>query len=67
MVAIVKFLSDNGGPFIVNIYPFISLYIDSNFPVEYAFFDGNPLPFVDGKATYSNMFDANYDTLMWAL
>ncbi|KAL5540132.1 hypothetical protein UlMin_042356 [Ulmus minor] len=67
MVAIVKFLSDNGGPFTVNIYPFISLYIDSNFPVEYAFFDGNPSPLVDGKATYSNMFDANYDTLVWAL
>ncbi|KAL5578073.1 hypothetical protein UlMin_019772 [Ulmus minor] len=67
MVAIVKFLSDNGGPFTVNIYPFITLYIVSNFPVEYAFFDGNPSPLVDGKATYSNMFDANYDTLVWAL
>ncbi|GFZ09140.1 O-Glycosyl hydrolases family 17 protein [Actinidia rufa] len=32
LLAIVKFLSDNGAPFTVNIYPFISLYIDPNFP-----------------------------------
>ncbi|XP_030498289.1 glucan endo-1,3-beta-glucosidase 6 [Cannabis sativa] len=67
MIAIVKYLSDNGAPFTVNIYPFISLYTDDNFPVEYAFFDGNASPIVDGKATYYNMFDANYDTLVWAL
>lgn len=67
MLAIVKFLSDNGGPFTVNIYPFISLYIDSNFPVEYAFFDGNSSPINDGGATYYNMFDANHDTLVRAL
>ncbi|KAF3436698.1 hypothetical protein FNV43_RR19445 [Rhamnella rubrinervis] len=67
MLAIVKFLNDNSAPFTVNIYPFISLYTDANFPVEYAFFDGNASPIVDGQATYSNMFDANYDTLVWAL
>lgn len=67
MLAIVKFLNDNGGPFTVNIYPFISLYIDPNFPVEYAFFDGNASPIIDGGMTYNNMFDANYDTLVWAL
>ena len=67
MLAIVKFLNDNGGPFTVNIYPFISLYTDANFPVEYAFFDGNASPVMDGGMTYNNMFDANYDTLVWAL
>lgn len=67
MIAIVKFLSENGGPFTVNIYPFISLYIDSNFPVDYAFFDGNPTPVDDGGVTYTNMFDANHDTLVHAL
>ncbi|XP_059636746.1 glucan endo-1,3-beta-glucosidase 6-like [Cornus florida] len=67
MLAIVKYLSDNGGPFTVNIYPFISLYTDSNFPVEYAFFDGNASPITDGGTTYYNMFDANHDTLVWAL
>lgn len=67
MIQITKFLNDNGSPFTVNIYPFISLYIDSNFPVEYAFFDGNATPVNDGGTTYTNMFDANYDTLVWAL
>ncbi|KAK9684003.1 hypothetical protein RND81_10G179900 [Saponaria officinalis] len=67
MIQIVKFLSDNGAPFTVNIYPFISLYTDSNFPVEYAFFDGNASPVNDGGTNYYNMFDANYDTLIWAL
>lgn len=67
MIQIVKFLSDNGAPFTVNIYPFISLYTDANFPVEYAFFDGNATPLNDGGTNYYNMFDANYDTLIWAL
>ncbi|KAK3152117.1 hypothetical protein QOZ80_2BG0154640 [Eleusine coracana subsp. coracana] len=67
MVTIVKYLSDNGGAFTVNIYPFISLYSDPNFPVDYAFFEGASSPIVDGSVTYTNMFDANYDTLAWAL
>ncbi|KAK9076850.1 hypothetical protein SSX86_005184 [Deinandra increscens subsp. villosa] len=67
MIQITKFLNDNGSPFTVNIYPFISLYLNPNFPVEYAFFDGNATPVNDGGTTYTNMFDANYDTLVWAL
>ncbi|CAK7345846.1 unnamed protein product [Dovyalis caffra] len=67
MLTIVKFLNDATAPFTVNIYPFISLYTDSNFPVDYAFFDGNANPVNDGGASYYNMFDANYDTLVHAL
>ncbi|KAF8400133.1 hypothetical protein HHK36_013429 [Tetracentron sinense] len=67
MLTIVKFLSDNGGPFTVNIYPFLSLYTDTHFPVDYAFFDGASSPVSDGGTIYNNMFDANYDTLVWAL
>ncbi|KAG8661331.1 hypothetical protein MANES_02G225300v8 [Manihot esculenta] len=67
MLTIVKFLSDSGSPFTVNIYPFISLYSDPNFPVEYAFFDGNATPVNDGGTSYYNMFDANYDTLAYSL
>ena len=67
MLAIVKFLSDNGAPFTVNIYPFISLYTDENFPVEYAFFDEKATPVADGGTSYYNMIDANYDALVWAL
>lgn len=67
MMQIVKFLSTNDAPFTVNIYPFISLYTDPNFPVEYGMFDGIATPINDGGTSYYNMFDANYDTLVWAL
>ncbi|XP_068636708.1 glucan endo-1,3-beta-glucosidase 6-like [Aristolochia californica] len=67
MLAIVKFLSDNGAPFTVNIYPFISLYLEPSFPVDYAFFDSNSAAITDGGTPYTNMFDANLDTLIWAL
>ncbi|POO03784.1 Glycoside hydrolase [Trema orientale] len=67
MIAIVKFLSDNGGPFTVNIYPFISLHNDPNFPVDFAFFDGYSAAINDNGKIYQNVFDANHDTLVWAL
>ncbi|KAL0346826.1 UNVERIFIED_CONTAM: Glucan endo-1,3-beta-glucosidase 5 [Sesamum calycinum] len=64
MVSIVKFLNDNGAPLTINIYPFLSLYADPHFPVDFAFFDGAASPVVDGSITYTNVFDANYDTLI---
>ncbi|THU45233.1 hypothetical protein C4D60_Mb02t15690 [Musa balbisiana] len=67
MIAIIKFLQDNGGTLTINIYPFLSLYADPNFPIDYAFFSGSAAPVVDGSITYSNVFEANYDTLIWAL
>ncbi|KAK6147545.1 hypothetical protein DH2020_018457 [Rehmannia glutinosa] len=67
MVSIVKFINDNGAPLTINIYPFLSLYADSHFPVDFAFFDGNASPVVDGSISYTNVFDANYDTLISAL
>lgn len=73
MISIIKFLSENGAPLTINIYPFLSLYADPNFPVDYAFFptSGSNIstssPVVDGPITYTNVFDANFDTLIWAL
>ncbi|WJX16355.1 glucan endo-1,3-beta-D-glucosidase [Trifolium repens] len=67
MIQIVKFLSQNNAPFTVNIYPFISLYLDPNFPVDFAFFNGFSTPLNDNGKIYDNVFDANYDTLVWAL
>ncbi|KAJ8763206.1 hypothetical protein K2173_025591 [Erythroxylum novogranatense] len=69
MTQIVQFLNKNNAPFTVNIYPFLSLYGNDNFPFDYAFFDGAPQPVVD-KGTgiqYTNVFDANFDTLVSAL
>ncbi|KAF1885593.1 hypothetical protein Lal_00039426 [Lupinus albus] len=67
MLQIVKFLSQNNAPFIVNIYPFISLYSDANFPVDFAFFNGFQTPINDNGRIYDNVLDANHDTLVWAL
>ncbi|KAJ3698494.1 hypothetical protein LUZ61_002199 [Rhynchospora tenuis] len=67
MVQIISFLNDNNAPFTVNIYPFISLYNDPNFPLDYAFFKGSASPIVDGSVTYTNVLDANHDTLLSAL
>ncbi|XVF24260.1 hypothetical protein REPUB_Repub13aG0112300 [Reevesia pubescens] len=67
MLQIVKFLNDNGAPFTANIYPFISLYDDPNFPIDFAFFDGSSSAINDNGRVYQSVFDANYDTLVWAL
>ncbi|KAK6150540.1 hypothetical protein DH2020_015472 [Rehmannia glutinosa] len=67
MTQIVQFFQDNNSPFLVNIYPFLSLYQNPNFPVEFAFFDGGAQPVNDNGISYTNMLDANLDTLVWAL
>ncbi|KAF7040471.1 hypothetical protein CFC21_050372 [Triticum aestivum] len=64
----VRFLNHSGAPFSVNIYPFLSLYGNDNFPIDYAFFDGAPPnPVIDNGVNYTNVFDANFDTLVSAL
>ncbi|PON85651.1 Glycoside hydrolase [Trema orientale] len=68
MVQIVRFLNDNRSPFLVNIYPFLSLYENPNFPRDFAFFDGGSKPINDkNNLQYDNVFDANHDTLVWSL
>ncbi|KAL5981363.1 hypothetical protein ACLOJK_015418 [Asimina triloba] len=64
---LVSFLNTNGSPFLVNIYPFLSLYQSADFPQDYAFFDGTSHAVVDGQNVYSNAFDGNLDTLVAAL
>ncbi|KAL6647894.1 hypothetical protein ACP70R_015331 [Stipagrostis hirtigluma subsp. patula] len=67
MADIVRFLAKNNAPFTVNIYPFLSLYLNDNFPLDYAFFDGGATPVNDNGVMYTNVFDANFDTLVAAL
>lgn len=72
MTSLVRFLLDSGGVLAINIYPFLSMDADANFPRDYAFF---PAPGAapsrasvqDGNVLYTNVFDANYDTLIAAL
>ncbi|XVE83258.1 hypothetical protein DITRI_Ditri16bG0073300 [Diplodiscus trichospermus] len=66
MTQIVRYYKENGSPFLVNIYPFLSLYQNSNFPSDFAFFDGGH-QINDKNVEYDNVFDANFDTLVWAL
>ncbi|KAJ0981710.1 hypothetical protein J5N97_009965 [Dioscorea zingiberensis] len=67
MAQMVDFFHQTGAAFTVNIYPFLSLYGNPDFPVDYAFFDGGSPPVVDGNIQYTNVFDANFDTLVSAL
>ncbi|XP_057963214.1 glucan endo-1,3-beta-glucosidase 5 [Malania oleifera] len=67
MNQLVSFLNSNGSPFVVNIYPFLSLYGNSDFPQDYAFFEGTTHPVTDGQNVYYNAFDGNFDTLVAAL
>ncbi|XP_010415358.1 PREDICTED: glucan endo-1,3-beta-glucosidase 8-like isoform X2 [Camelina sativa] len=66
MTQIVDFLGNNSAPIAINIYPFLSLYGNDDFPINYAFFDGAP-PVDDNGIDYTNVFDANFDTLVSSL
>ncbi|GAB2240024.1 hypothetical protein Droror1_Dr00020542 [Drosera rotundifolia] len=67
MTQLASFLNSNGSPFVVNIYPFLSLYGNADFPQDYAFFEGTNHAVMDGSNVYYNAFDGNYDTLVAAL
>ncbi|KAI6704172.1 hypothetical protein NL676_013308 [Syzygium grande] len=67
LTQLVSFLNSNGSPFVVNIYPFLSLYGSSDFPQDYAFFEGTTHAVTDGGNVYTNAFDGNFDTLVAAL
>ncbi|XP_047170082.1 glucan endo-1,3-beta-glucosidase 8 [Vigna umbellata] len=67
MQQVLSFLHETNSPFLVNIYPFLSLYQNDNFPVEFAFFDGQGGTVEDKDVEYSNALDANLDTLVWSL
>ncbi|XP_010088872.2 glucan endo-1,3-beta-glucosidase 8 [Morus notabilis] len=67
-IEIIQYLHANDAPFTVNIYPFLSLYSNDYFPLDFAFFDGtNYKPVRDGDRVYNNVFDANFDTLVEAI
>ncbi|GKC44715.1 glucan endo-1,3-beta-glucosidase 8-like protein [Tanacetum coccineum] len=66
-IQIIQYLYANDAPFTVNIYPFLSLYGNPYFPMDFAFFDGSKNAVKDGSYVYTNVFDANYDTLVASL
>ncbi|KAG5611867.1 hypothetical protein H5410_023148 [Solanum commersonii] len=62
-----SFFKDNNAPFLVNIYPFLSLHENKHFPIEFAFFDGQTKAVRDNGISYTTMFHANLDTLVVSL
>lgn len=67
MLQIIAALDTTKSPFVVNLYPFLSLVLTQNFPIDFAFFTGYTTPIIDGTRTYNNVFDASYDGLVSAL
>ncbi|XP_027336922.1 glucan endo-1,3-beta-glucosidase 8 [Abrus precatorius] len=67
MKPLLNFLHERSSPFLVNIYPFLSLHQVEGFPEDLAFFDSQSKTIDDKNAQYSNVFDANFDTLAWSL
>lgn len=67
MVKMVRYFNSNNIPFLVNIYPFLSLYLNQDFPTDYAFFDGGGKTINDNGYTYNSVFEANFDTLVHSL
>ncbi|GKV41873.1 hypothetical protein SLEP1_g49349 [Rubroshorea leprosula] len=66
-IEIIQYLYLHDSPFTVNIYPFLSLHGNNHFPIEFAFFDGESTRVKDGDRIYTNVFNANLDTLVSAL
>ncbi|KAL9270063.1 Glucan endo-1,3-beta-glucosidase-like protein [Drosera capensis] len=68
MVDIVNFLSTNGYPFLVNVYPYFAYASDPvNIPLDYAIFGSNSSAVMDGTLSYQNLFDAMVDSVYYAL
>jgi exo-beta-1,3-glucanase (GH17 family) len=68
MSSILKFLSDNGAPFMANVYPYFSYIGDRNdISLDYALFKSTSAVVQDVGRSYSNLFDAMVDTLLSAM
>lgn len=64
MVEMVRWLDSNNAPFLVNIYPYLSLYQNPDFPVDFAFFDGNAKPLQDkGNTSKASFYFRNRERL----
>ncbi|KAL5974947.1 hypothetical protein ACLOJK_031623 [Asimina triloba] len=67
MIELLSFLTKHGSPFMIDIYPFLSIHINKNLSTGYALFHSTTHPLTDGHNTYENSFDASIDTLISAL
>jgi len=68
MNSILKFLSDNGAPYMANVYPYFS-YTGSggSITLDYALFKSTSTVVTDNGRSYTNLFDAMVDTVISAM
>ncbi|GLJ18432.1 hypothetical protein SUGI_0326620 [Cryptomeria japonica] len=68
MSGILKFLSDNGSPFMAHVYPYFS-FKDSGGSIseDYALFRSTSTVVTDGNLMYNNLFDAMVDSFISAM
>ncbi|KAK2974966.1 hypothetical protein RJ640_009125 [Escallonia rubra] len=68
LVKVIKFLSAQANPLMVNVYPYFAYAADpANIRLDYAQFTSTEAVVVDGKLSYSNIFDAMLDGFFWAM
>ncbi|KAL3749195.1 hypothetical protein ACJRO7_010311 [Eucalyptus globulus] len=68
MVGIIKFLSSNGSPLMINAYPYFAYASDpANVRLDYAQFTATGPVVRDGSLSYSNLLDAVVDAFYWAM
>ncbi|GLJ18442.1 hypothetical protein SUGI_0326730 [Cryptomeria japonica] len=68
MRGILKFLSDNGSPFMAQVYPYFSYKGDRNsISADYALFISRNTVMKDGGRMYKNLFDAMVETFVSAI
>lgn len=63
-----KFLSETGAPFMVNMYPFLRFIHDpTSIALNFCLFRGNAQPMLDGGRHYTNMLEVMVDALVTAM
>ncbi|KAL6963840.1 hypothetical protein U1Q18_034845 [Sarracenia purpurea var. burkii] len=68
MIDILEFLSTQGAPLMVNVYPYFVYAQDpDNVRLDYALFTASDPVVQDGNLSYQNLFDAIVDAIYWAM
>ncbi|KAK2974968.1 hypothetical protein RJ640_009127 [Escallonia rubra] len=68
LVQVLKFLSAQANPLMINVYPYFAYASDpDNVRLDYAQFTASGPVVVDGSLSYQNLFDAIVDSFFWAM
>ncbi|KAK3034487.1 hypothetical protein RJ639_032476 [Escallonia herrerae] len=68
VVQVLKFLSAQANPLMINVYPYFAYASDPvNVRLDYAQFTATGPVVVDGSLSYQNLFDAIVDSFFWAM